>query len=69
MKIVLDRNHNHLFMLSCMALSHLEFSAIPLIQQCLTRDFVAASQPSKVSIINFSNISRLCLALCVSEET
>lgn len=52
-----------------MALSHLEFSTVPLIQRCLTRNFLVASQPSEVSTVNFSNMSRLHPALCTPEET
>lgn len=51
-----------------MALSHLEFSAIRLLQQCLTHNFLAACQPSEISTVNLSNISQLHLALCVPEE-
>lgn len=51
-----------------MALSHLEFSAGSLTQQGLTHNFLAACQPSETSIINFSNISWLLLALCVLEK-
>lgn len=51
-----------------MALSHLEFNAIPLLQQCLTHNFLAICQPTEVYTVNLSNISQLRLALHVPEE-